>query len=176
MLCEKCKKKDASFFYNENINGQKRSFALCDDCAREMKKSGELAAADSVFDSAMLPFSSVADGFFGNLFGLGAPLDIKESKKLCPHCGASFDDFRKHGKAGCSKCYGTFADELRGTLRSIHGSAKHTGKAPLKAKEKMSRENRLKALKDELRNAIQNEEFEKAAKLRDSIREIECKE
>lgn len=174
MLCEKCKKNDATFFFEENINGKKRSFALCPECAEQMKKSGELQSGESLFDS--LGFSSALhDSLFGSLFSYPEKTKQIGTAKTCPGCGFTLNDFRSQGKAGCSECYRTFSAELEPTIRSIHGNAKHIGRAPAKARAKFKKENELKTLKAELKAAIENEEFEKAAKLRDKIKGIEGK-
>ena len=125
MLCEKCKNKEATVFYEENINGNKRSYSLCADCAAEIQKQGQFSFGPA------LSFPSLDDlhnELFGGLFGLGelAPRE----KKSCPLCRATFADFRKEGKMGCPACYTTFASELGDTIRSIHGNVKHAGRPP----------------------------------------------
>ncbi len=176
MLCEKCKKNNATFFFEENINGKKRSFALCNECADEMKKSGEIKTGESLFDSPFYtdPFASVKDSLFGTLFGAAQSPYALSSKKSCPSCGFTFEDFRRTGKAGCPDCYKAFSEELEGSIRQIHGSAVHEGRAPAASKKKHEKENMLKSLKKELKNAISNEEFEMAAELRDKIKELEA--
>ncbi|MBE6538947.1 MAG: hypothetical protein E7671_05745 [Ruminococcaceae bacterium] len=173
MLCEKCKKNNASVFYEENINGKKRSLALCSECANEMKKNGELPGSDDIFSPSLFA-SSIHDSLFGSLFGSPSKPQIG-AKKTCPVCGHTFEDFRRIGKAGCAECYRTFAAELEPTIRSIHSNAKHSGRAPAKQKAKHKKENELKALRNELKEAIAKEEFEKAATLRDKIRDIESR-
>ena len=178
MLYEKCKKQQATIFYEETINGKSRSYSLCADCAGELEKSGEISLQKGFGNTffATTPFSSITDNLLGSFFSL--PENVRTSRKLCPLCHASLESFRKSGKAGCPLCYETFADELRASIRAIHGSAKHIGRAP-KGKESKATEQskagdaRLEALKTELKNAIANENFEKAAELRDSIRAIE---
>ncbi len=174
MLCEKCKKKEATIFYEETINGKSRSYSLCSDCAEAMKQSGELYLNQGLGDSLLgvSPFGSIADNFFGGLFGL--PENVRTSKKVCPLCHASFDDFRRNGKAGCPACYETFSGELQSTIRSIHGNLKHIGRSPAKFKKRQENKTRLEDLKSELKNAITAENFEKAAELRDQIRAIEA--
>lgn len=173
MLCEKCKKNNATIFYEENINGKKRSFSLCAECADEMKKSGELPEGDDIFSSSLFG-TSIHDSLFGSLFAAPSKMQIS-AKKTCPGCGYTFEDFRRIGKAGCAECYRTFSTELEPTLRSVHSNAKHTGRAPAKERAKHKTEDELKSLKDELKAAIADEEFEKAAALRDRIRDIESK-
>lgn len=175
MLCEKCKKNNATLFYEENINGKKRSYALCKDCADELQSRGELPKPDALFDTFGFasPFTALHDSLFGSLFGIPEhTMQLSEEKK-CPSCGATLDDFRRRGKAGCPDCYRTFSEELEPTIRSIHGNAKHSGRAPVRFKAKHEEENQLKSLKKELKEAISNENFEKAAELRDKIKGIE---
>lgn len=169
MLCERCKKNTATVFYEENINGESRSYSLCSECAAEMKKSGEL--------SGFFPFSglgSMHDQLFGGLFGISEP--TAKTRKACTLCGSTFTDFQKNGKTGCPECYKTFKDELKSTIRSIHGNVNHIGRAPAKFRKSREKENELKALKAQLKEAIANEDFETAAMLRDRIRAMEKSE
>ena len=70
-------------------------------------------------------------------------------------------------------CYETFENELRPTLRSIHGTQTHTGRAPHGISGKNEKKRKLESLRTSLENAIAHEEFEEAARLRDEIRELE---
>ena len=172
MLCEKCKKKEATVFYEETINEKSRSYSLCADCAKALKQSGELTMGQGLGDFfSVSPFGTLADGLFGGFFGL--PETPRTSKKHCPLCGASFEDFRRSGQAGCPSCYETFSVELKSTLHSIHGNAAHVGRAPAKCKKQTVEKSRLEELRDELARAIAEENFENAAKLRDEIRELQ---
>ena len=172
MLCEKCKKKEASVFYEETINGSSRSYSLCADCAAEMETHGELPFSKSLFGTSV---GSFADDLFGGLFAI--PDTTRTSRKLCPLCHASLESLKRSGRAGCPQCYDTFADELRGSIRAIHGAVKHIGKAPKTHDAPPSpppkANTQLDTLKDELKTAISEENFEKAAELRDRIRAIE---
>lgn len=169
MLCEKCKKSTATVFYEETINGETRSYSLCQGCASEMKKKGEL--------SGFFPFSgfgSMHDQLFGGLFG---SVEAQEkTRKICPLCSSDFSDLKKNGKVGCPECYKTFSKELGTTIHSIHGNVKHLGRAPAKFRKNREKENELKALKNQLKQAIASENFEDAATLRDKIRSIESGE
>lgn len=91
----------------------------------------------------------------------------------CSHCGLSIAEFNKTGRLGCSECYHTFADELHGLLRKIHGSDQHTGKAPTMDPVQLEVRKEILALRRRLKRAIEREEFEKAAELRDRINAIE---
>ena len=88
-----------------------------------------------------------------------------------------YDDFRKFGRLGCSECYSAFKEYLSTLLKKIHGSNRYFGKTPVKIASSVKRKmNDLQDLKEQLQKAIYMEDFEKAAELRDKIREIEKKE
>lgn len=172
MLCNNCKKKEATCFIEKNINGKVTKYALCSDCA---KKSGEFE---------FKPFSGM--NFLGGLFGfpeISREL-IRGDEKKCTLCGSTFDEIVNAGKVGCAECYKVFAEELSPTIRRIHGSRFHIGRkpgaivsehAPDKESGKVEDTGKaeLKKLKKELGESIKCEDFEKAAELRDRIREIE---
>lgn len=176
MLCKNCGKKQASIYYKQTINGKTKEYALCEDCAEKLKKSGELdIKMPSVWD--MHDYSLGLDDLFGINGLLSSPFEsvksVRTEKKKCSLCGSTFDDLVKNGKVGCAKCYEIFADELRRTIESIHGKEQHTGRAPKRIKAKESKTNKLNALRAELKTAIEKQEFEQAAVLRDEIRKLE---
>lgn len=172
MLCEKCKKRTATVFYNENINGKTRSYSLCGECAAKLREKGELQDITSMIGSFADPFSQLHDDLFGGFFGIPARISSGEAKK-CPDCGTTFREIADDGKVGCPTCYTTFADELSDLIRSVHGTTTHTGRVPSRHRAKQERTEKLKALKKDLQDAVSNEEYEKAATLRDEIRKLE---
>ena len=167
MLCEKCKKNQATVFYEEIINGNKSSCSLCASCAAEMEKGGASSSGYGWF--------SLPDGLLGGLFGQ----TVLPQKKVCPACGADFSYLRQTGKVGCPECYTVFGDQLRDIIRSAHGNVKHVGRSPARlrnnAKENQSApsEDRLTDLRRQMQVAISEENFELAATLRDEIRKLE---
>jgi len=91
---------------------------------------------------------------------------------VCDVCGMSFNDFQSTGKIGCSNCYKIFGDRLKPIIKRLHGSTEHVGKAPSGfTSSRTSKE--IEKLKEELNKAIQAEEYENAALLRDKIKELE---
>ena len=156
MKCEHCNQNEATFFYEENINGQKRQLHLCAECAAKIQ--GELPKFPSFYTEHDL---------FGSLFGLSA---AKSSSKTCQGCGATWQKLRERGKAFCPQCYEAFREELQPTLRQLHGNVTHVGRAPAEETAKNEKRNRLSALKAALEEAVKSENFEEAAKLRDEIR------
>ena len=178
MKCQRCNENEATFFYEENINGQKKKLSLCAHCAEEMQNNGELQTISSPFEDVSFasPFAALSDSLFGGLFYPAEAAKIGTGAKKCGRCGSTIRDFRERGKAGCPDCYATFSAELEPTIRSMHGSASHMGRSPAKWKKKHDRADRMKALRTALDEAIRKEEFEEAARLRDEIRAEQGKE
>ena len=172
MICEKCKKKEATIFYEETINGTKRSYSICSDCAAELEKAGEISLAHGLF--SLPSFGGFHDGLFGGLFG--NPATQPQARKACPKCGATMSDLKKVGKVGCPACYSTFGEELGDTIRSIHGNVKHIGRTPARLREDREMTDRLSLLRQQLKDAVAKEDYERAATLRDEIRSLESKE
>lgn len=92
----------------------------------------------------------------------------------CPYCGTTIEDFRKTGRLGCPQCYPHYEAQLRPLLRRLHGSTQHVGKLYVGSdSEEEDRHTRLSALRRKLDRAVETEDFEKAAELRDRIEEME---
>lgn len=186
MLCQRCQKNHANLFYKESVNGNERSYALCSDCAAELKASGELSTnlGTSLFDMPIFDMGlniPNTSALYGSLFGYPAGKTKRggasplQGSKRCNLCGSTYADIMKNGKLGCARCYTNFEQELGETLRTIHGNVKHIGRSPKQFRTKNEKHNKLEKLKDQLARAIEAEEFENAAKLRDQIKELENK-
>ncbi|MGE4357173.1 MAG: UvrB/UvrC motif-containing protein [Candidatus Omnitrophota bacterium] len=164
MLCDICGKKQATVHVTEIINNQITEMHICEDCARE--KSIQMEQQFGVSDL----LAGIAD--------LGTTLGEKtkaELKLKCENCGMTYEDFKKIGRLGCSECYASFRKNLVPLLKRIHGSVQHLGKVPQKMVKEAKRKSEIDILKEKLQEAIQKEEFEEAAKLRDRIRDLEKK-
>ena len=163
MLCEKCKKNQATVHMKQIINGDVKEVHLCAECA----------AASDIGNGFSFDFNNM----FQDLFNMAAsPAGIgggyKNAGLRCPNCGMTYEDFMRSGRLGCSDCYDSFYNNLEPTLKSIHGSNEHKGKIPQKSGGRMMKKRELDTLKRKLAAAVENEEYEEAAKLRDRIREI----
>lgn len=161
MLCSKCKKSPASFFYTQNINGVQTSIALCEHCA-----------ANSTFSS--IPVSPLFESFFSN--SAKNSEHVNSNEKRCSLCALTFNDILASGKVGCPECYNVFSEELSNTITSIHGNASHHGLvpqylAPNTESAKALSEKEL--LRNELNKAIQSENYEAAAIIRDKLKAME---
>ena len=165
MKCEHCKKNEATCFYQFTNNGATGSLALCEACAAALQHGSAVPNPFSGFGADM-------SHLFDSLFGAPAS-KAPQNTKSCPTCGAVWRDISKSGRAFCADCYTTFGDELSPTLRSMHGAATHTGRAPAARRAVREKDEKLTRLRAELKEAITAENFEKAAELRDEIRALE---
>lgn len=175
MICQRCKKNQATIFYEESINGKSRSYSLCPDCASELEKSGELSINNGFYNMGSglfsFPTHHLHDDLLGGLFGI--PEKAETRGKTCPTCHSTFNELVQTGRVGCTECYKVFSNELSSTIRSLHGNVRHVGRSPLGSKKKNEKADHLAELRDQLKSAISSEDFELAAKLRDEIRGLE---
>lgn len=148
-------------FYKETVNGRTNEYALCHECAAKLNLTSPITAF-SDDDPLTSLFSAM----------LARPGRAQEEKR-CPACGSRFKELASAGKLGCPTCYEAFADELSATVHQLHGNVKTRGRAPRRFGEKQRREEELARLKAEMKTAIETQEFEKAAELRDRIRALE---
>lgn len=159
ITCQRCGKHPATTYLTQTINGKTTQLALCPACVAE------------------LGYSSLSGMNLGHLFGsiLGdafSPGPVQEQKR-CSGCGSSFQEIARTGKAGCAECYTTFYDRLLPNLERIHGKVRHEGKLSSSAAPRERTEREIKQLKRQLAQAIEKQEFEEAAKLRDQIAALE---
>ena len=113
------------------------------------------------------------------LLGLGASDQIEQSagggELRCAKCGFTQADFKKAGRLGCSECYTTFAEGLEGLLKTMHKGTRHVGKMPQSMQQNREMNERMKGLQKRLAKAIEEEDFEQAAQLRDELRQANPK-
>jgi protein arginine kinase activator len=165
MKCSLCKKREATIHLTEVINDKVKKLHICEECAQN--KSMEMQSHFGLTDllSGLMDFGPSIPGQ-----GPAADASVK-----CSGCGMTYPDFQKRGKLGCGKCYDTFAKDLSSLLQKINGSDRHTGKMPFRGRDNLEEQKSVQRLKNELSELVRNEEFEKAALLRDKIRELEEK-
>ena len=168
MLCDDCKKNEACVHITQISNEGKIEKNLCKDCAEKYGKLMLNTGKDF----------SVND-FLKGIFSNDGQQMVAESENnelsqaVCPNCGMSYRDFMHTGKIGCSVCYSTFGKRLEPLLRRIHGSSIHNGKIPQRSGGELNARHELIVLRQKLNVHVANEEYEKAAQLRDQIRELE---
>jgi protein arginine kinase activator len=167
MICQSCNQREANVHITKIINGVKTEMHLCDECAKKQDVN-----VGSAFNfSSPMSFQNILDGFF-EIMG-GVPKQIESIE--CPVCHMTIDDFRKTGRLGCGNCYKTFEEDVNPLIRRIHGNIQHTGKVPSRTGGELKIKRDIDVLRDNLKTAINNEEYEKAADIRDMIKELELK-
>jgi len=162
MVCDSCGSTDAVVHLTQIVNNEMSTFHLCERCAAEK-------GLETPPEPANFPLTD-----FLAQMGHEA-LDEEEARGgQCSFCGLTFQDFRETGRLGCPHCYETFATHLRRLLRRIHGATQHVGKVYLPPDPSATEmQKRLQGLRRRLHRAIESEDFERAAELRDQIRSLE---
>jgi len=182
MLCDNCGEREAAIHLTQIVDNTVTTMHLCEQCAAE--KGVETGASVAKFPLGDF-LASLGKGGGAEPAGGGAGV-------ACPACGATLQDFRQTGRLGCARCYTTFEAHLRDLLRRLHGSAQHVGEryvATVAAAGAASEAGagggggggggdatgggEAGALREQLRRAIESENFELAAELRDRLKVME---
>ncbi|MCX6825883.1 MAG: UvrB/UvrC motif-containing protein [candidate division Zixibacteria bacterium] len=142
------------------VNNEKIVISLCKDCAGKR-------GFHSPLDNVPFPLAEILSGLMQQQFTQKTEpvVDIK-----CPHCGLTFEEFTHQGRFGCGECYKEFRPQLEPIMRKIHGSSLHKGKLPLSSVEPPLPVKEEKRIEAELKKAIETEDFERAADLRDKLK------
>lgn len=85
---------------------------------------------------------------------------VKKITKTCPHCKTSLIQLQMTHRVGCSQCYISFKEEIVG----IKGEG-----TLLSEKERRERDYTLLELQIKLDTALNHEEYEVAAQIRDKM-------
>ena len=159
MLCDVCKCNDATVFLTQILDGKMQKVNLCEACSKEK----------GVQDPTGFALADL-------LLGIGAAEEIEKGATTtrCPVCGFTQADFKKTGRLGCSTCYMAFGEGLGSLLKAMHKGTEHVGKLPARAQRTLALTDRMKSLTENLRKAVEAENYETAASLRDEIKQLEA--
>ena len=162
MLCCICKEKEATVHLTQIAGDKMQKLDLCEGCAK----------SKGVNDPTGFSLADL-------LLGLGASQEIEQAaggaELKCPACGFTQADFKKAGRLGCPDCYRTFAEALEGLLKTMHKGTRHVGKVPEALRQSRDINDRLAALEKSLSKAVLEEDFERAAQLRDEIKQTRAR-
>ena len=162
MLCCICKEKEATVHLTQIAGDKMQKVDLCEDCAN----------TKGVNDPTGFSLADL-------LLGLGASQEIEQSgggaEIKCARCGFTQADFKKAGRLGCPECYRTFSEPLDGLLKTMHKGTRHVGKVPESLRQSRDLSDRMKLLEKKLSKAIDDEDFEEAAILRDEIKQTKAR-
>lgn len=167
MLCDDCRERQAEVHLTSIESEEMTSIHLCVSCAAGRGLSEGDVESGEEHKPPLVDFLAQI-GTPGPRTPAPGPLEP------CPFCGISVADFRDSGRVGCSQCYVHFEAQIRGLLRRIHGSSQHAGKLYLSETTDVSdRLGRISSMRRRMKRAIETEDFETAAELRDLIHEME---
>jgi protein arginine kinase activator len=160
--CQACKKQPATVHLTDiTPTGEKRERHLCDQCAQE---EGVLPKVP-----ATVPVSEILSGLV-----LQKSIVQQLADLTCPHCKLSFVEFRNSGLLGCPHDYEAFEKALLPLVERAHeGASHHIGKTPRRHAEPRHVESDLIRLRKELNRAVDDEQYEEAARIRDRISTLE---
>ncbi len=167
MLCDDCGRKEAVVHITQiGANGRVEKH-LCESCAAGYN---DFAAIQQ--DGRHVSVDDFLRGIFGSAQAQDTKATNENGELICPHCGMSYRDFRQTGKIGCAACYDTFRGQLEPILRRIHGSSVHRGKIPHRSGGTLELKQTIALLSQQLKTCVEQEEYEKAAELRDKVRAL----
>ena len=165
MMCEECGIRPAKFHLMTITNDERIERNLCPVCMAKYQK--QLPGID--FSNLAGILNSILDGSNGKQ---KEPEDAALGAVTCEQCGMTYAEYQKCGMLGCANCYKTFKTPLDSLLQRIHGNTQHAGRIPGSVRSGVSIRLNIDRLKQRLQKAIADEEYEQAAKLRDSIRAL----
>lgn len=164
MKCQKCDK-NATFHITELTGGKPQELHLCEEHARDY-----LTQSDPEEQAAPSLAGALAQQL---VVGQTAEELARLDQRSCPICGITFYEFRNKGRLGCPHDYVCFEKELEPLLLNIHGETEHVGKRPQHQPADSDQQTQLIRLRREMREAINDEKYERASELRDEIRQLE---
>ncbi len=163
MVCDACGAENPVVHLTQVVDQEMKTLHLCERCAAE--KGVTTSSTQGNF-----PLTDLLAQMGPETRSAPPPSAGTE----CAFCGLTFGGFRETGRLGCPHCWVAFEGHLRVLLRRIHGGAQHMGKVYLSPDTTVSdREKRVESLRRKLRRAVEVEDFERAAELRDEIRGLE---
>ncbi|MEM7781960.1 MAG: UvrB/UvrC motif-containing protein [Planctomycetota bacterium] len=163
MKCQKCQKQ-ATFHITDLTGDELLALHLCPDCAKQYLKTDETPSEGpmtNALQKQLKPLEQAAE-------------DLRElDSKVCPICGISFFEFRQAGRLGCPHDYVFFQAELEPLLINVHGQNHHVGKQPKRGVRDTESQTELIRLRREMKEVVEQEDYERATEIRDQIRSIE---
>lgn len=159
MKCQNCQENEATVHWTDIAGNQKTEKHLCEECARDQNAPLQQPVTLSKFLQQLLQ-QKVAEEF------------SKGMKEACPVCGMSYIEFRSSGRLGCPNDYDAFKEGLLPLLERLQDDVRHSGKVPARAPSDLRKHNDMIRLRRQLERAVQREEYEKAASLRDQIERL----
>lgn len=157
--CDICGERDAELKVRKlDESGKPADLEVCTECAREqgLVQTGKVKM-------------SVAEEFDQARRGVGE----EDEQLVCAGCGMTFAEFKRLGRLGCSECYASFQEQLEPLIRRVQGAARHVGRAAGSGRTEARAKMTARRLRTQLDEAIRDEDYERAADLRDRLNKAE---
>ncbi len=161
VICDACGEERAVIHLTEVVDGEPVQKHLCQNCYEQQDDVPQLSTSN----------------VFSELVQAVAP-ELKElSARTCPECGTNYLEFRQTMKLGCPHDYEAFSEALDQLLERIHGTTEHVGKMPARRRgaadlTEQEKQTRIEVLERQMQKAVDEEDFERAAELRDRLQEL----
>lgn len=169
MICEQCGERPATVIVKHNQQGQVTERHLCHVCAAE-----DHSINFSFDQDPMAIHNLLANWFPKQQQAVVSP--VRKEVPTCSSCGFTFQKFLNLGKFGCAECYNTFSPQLNEILKRVqNGNTEHTGKIPASYGTTLKIKKEIEELRKQMQYAIQEENFEEAASLRDEVKVLNVK-
>jgi protein arginine kinase activator len=164
MHCQICNKNEATIHLTEITDGMRSEMHVCEHCAAE----------EGISVKSQIPLNELLSNLLASAPSDEEMLDPTDIKQGCESCGMTLEDYKKEALLGCPNDYNVFEKSLAPLIAKAHnGSTAHRGKVPSKAPEETKNQMELITLRQQLKMAVEKEDYEKAAKLRDQINVLE---
>jgi protein-arginine kinase activator protein McsA len=152
----------------------KNTFDMCAVCGPSFIETNEpTVKQDIIPDKHVTPTDKLLESLpplVSDVLKMIINNKIPQEVKACPNCGFTVYDITKTGRLGCGTCYEHFKYEMLPIIEAYHKSARHQGKGPKSVP--LVEKPTLNNLEKELKAAIQKEDYEEAAKIRDLIKKL----
>jgi len=164
MQCQICNNTEATIHLTEITDGARTEMHICEHCAAEQ----------GIAVKSHIPINELLSSLLAVQPSDDELSDPSQQQAACPTCGFTLDQFRKEAVLGCPNDYDVFEKSLQPLIEKAHnGKITHCGKLPSKTPRDTKKQIELLSLRQQLDTAVQNEDYELAAKLRDKIKQCE---
>ena len=172
MICEHCKQRNATVTITQVKSGAKSEHHYCEVCAAKFYPFQVETQEEPVSIHQLM-----SDWFGLPKWKNKVQEEAQQNKQqgTCPSCGFTYRQFLKVGKFGCANCYDTFRNQLPSVLKRLQADVKHVGKTQTEEKQTLNYQKQIESIRQQMQQAIAEERFEEAARLRDEVRAIENK-
>lgn len=150
MKCDVCRRRDAAAVITMIVNGKNGVRHVCSQCIKKLQRGDAFAAEMAILST----------------------MDSVKDQAACPVCGTTPDDIRRTGRVGCASCYHFFFDMLQPLVIRMNGAMQRR-EEEMNKQEPMTHKSQIDQLREQMFSAVNAENYERAAELRDEIRRLE---